>query len=123
MKTMPRRSGKHTVLPRTGLEGKWESGAKFPAKRFNWCGPVDQARNSFTTLVRMAPGAILASHRHADAEESYVLEGEIFVSGVLMHPGDYCRAEAGSLHTGVTTKTGCVFIAVASLHNEWFVEA
>jgi anti-sigma factor ChrR (cupin superfamily) len=84
---------------------------------------IDQARNYFTTLVRMAPGAILASHRHADAEESYLLEGELLVAGVLMHPGDYCRADAGSLHAGVTTKTGCVFIAVASLQNEWFVEA
>ena len=63
----------------------------------------------------MAPGAIFASHRHTDAEESYILEGEIFVSGVHMSTGDYCRAEAGSLHSGATTKTGYVFIAVASL--------
>jgi len=81
---------------------------------------VDKARSYFTTLVRMAPGAILPSHRHADIEESYLLEGDLFVSGVLMQQGDYCRAEAGSLHTGVTTKTGCVFLAVASSRDEWF---
>jgi DNA-directed RNA polymerase specialized sigma24 family protein len=40
-------------------------------------------------------------------------------SGVLMRQGDYCRADAGSLHTGVTTKTGCVFITVASSRDEW----
>lgn len=68
----------------------------------------------------MAPGATLASHRHTDIEESFILEGELFISGMRMRPGDYCRAEAGSLHTGVTTKTGCVFLAVASLQNEWF---
>jgi anti-sigma factor ChrR (cupin superfamily) len=81
---------------------------------------VDKARSYFTTLVRMAPGATLASHRHADIEESYILEGELSVSGVLMRPGDYCRAEAGSLHTGVVTTTGCVFISVASSRDEWF---
>ncbi|MSQ48071.1 MAG: hypothetical protein EXR78_06745 [Deltaproteobacteria bacterium] len=80
---------------------------------------IDQTRNYFTTLVRMAPGAILASHRHVDIEESYVLEGDLLISGMRMQPGDYCRAEAGSLHAGVTTRTGCVFIAVASLRNEW----
>lgn len=81
---------------------------------------IDTTRNYFTTLVRMAPGATLASHRHADIEESFILEGELFISGMRMGPGDYCRAEAGSMHTGVTTKTGCVFLAVASLQNEWF---
>jgi anti-sigma factor ChrR (cupin superfamily) len=82
---------------------------------------VDQTRSYFTTVVRLAPGAILASHRHADVEESYLLEGELLIAGMRMRPGDYCRAEAGSLHAGVTTTTGCVFIAVASLRNEWLV--
>jgi len=84
---------------------------------------VDKERALYTTLVRMAPGSSILSHRHADIEESYIMEGELLVSGVLMRPGDYCRAEAGSMHTGVTTKTGCVFISVASLNDEWFAEA
>ena len=81
---------------------------------------LDKERGYYTTLVRMEPGATLAPHRHADIEESYVMEGELLVSGMLMRPGDYCRADAGSMHTGVTTTTGCVFIAVASLRDEWF---
>ena len=80
---------------------------------------VDSKRGSHATLIRMAPGAVFTPHRHGDVEESYVLEGELLVSGVLMRPGDYCRAEPGSLHTGVTTRTGCIFIAVGALHNEW----
>ena len=71
------------------------------------------------SLIRMAPGAVLPPHRHADVEDSYVLEGEMLVSGVLMRPGDHCRAEPGSLHTGVISRTGCVFIARASLHDEF----
>jgi len=80
---------------------------------------VDKERSSYTTLVRMMPGASLTPHRHVAPEDSYILEGELLVSGVLMRAGDYCRAAAGSMHTGVTTKTGCVFIAVASMHDEW----
>ncbi len=82
---------------------------------------VDEERSYYTTLVRMQPGASLAPHRHVGPEESYILQGELLVSGVLMGPGDYCHAAVGSMHTRVTTKTGCVFIAVASLHDEWFV--
>lgn len=80
----------------------------------------DQERGYYTTMVRMEPGATLPPHRHADVEESYITEGEVLVSGVLMRTGDYCRADAGSMHTGVTTKTGCTFIAVASIRDEWF---
>jgi anti-sigma factor ChrR (cupin superfamily) len=71
------------------------------------------------SLIRMVPGAVLPPHRHADVEDSYVLEGEMLVSGVLMRPGDHCRAEPGSLHTGVISRTGCIFIARASLHDEF----
>ncbi len=80
---------------------------------------ADKQRGYRTILVRMAPGASLLPHRHADIEESYVLEGGLLVSGVLMQAGDYCRAEPGSIHTGVTTTGGCVFIAVCSQHDEF----
>jgi quercetin dioxygenase-like cupin family protein len=79
---------------------------------------VDQGRGYVTKLVRMPPGSTLVPHRHADIEESFVLEGDLLVSGVLMGPGDYCRAEPGSTHTGVVTRGGCVFIAVSSQHDQ-----
>ncbi len=79
----------------------------------------DQERGYYTTLVRMEPGATFPPHRHADVEESYITAGEIWVSDMLMRTGDYCRADAGSLHTGLTTTTGCTFIAVASIRDEW----
>jgi len=84
---------------------------------------VDHARGYITKLVRMAPGASLYPHRHADVEESYVLDGDLLVSGVLMRRGDYCRAEPGSIHTGVSTRSGCLFIAVCSLLDEVVTEA
>ena len=79
---------------------------------------VDKQRGYVTQLVRMEPGAVLRPHRHVDTEESYLLEGDLLVSGVAMHAGDYCRAEAGTLHEGVITRGGCVFIAISSLRDE-----
>src|SRR5262249_29222199 len=79
---------------------------------------VDRARGYVTKLVRMPPGSALRPHRHVEVEESYVLEGELLVSGVSMRAGDYCRAEPGSVPTGVVSHTGCVFIAVSSQRDE-----
>jgi len=79
---------------------------------------VDLERGYVTKLVRMPPGAALRPHRHVDVEESYVIEGDLLVSGVAMQAGDYCRAEPGSIHSGVVTRGGCVFIAVSSQRDE-----
>jgi anti-sigma factor ChrR (cupin superfamily) len=80
---------------------------------------VDKARGYFTALARMAPGAVLGPHRHLEIEDSYVLEGDMTISGVLMGPGDHCHANPGSVHSPTTTKNGCVFVFVKSLRDEW----
>jgi anti-sigma factor ChrR (cupin superfamily) len=79
---------------------------------------VDHERGYVTQLVRMQPGAALRPHRHAAVEESYLVEGDLLVNGVLMRAGDYCRAEPHSVHAGVSTQGGCVFIAVYSERDE-----
>jgi anti-sigma factor ChrR (cupin superfamily) len=76
------------------------------------------ANGVVTVLVRMAPGTSAPHHRHAEVEESYVLEGDLTISGVEMKAGDYCRAEPGSAHTGISTRGGCQFITIASERNE-----
>jgi quercetin dioxygenase-like cupin family protein len=78
----------------------------------------DAATGMVTVLVRMAPGTSAPHHRHAAVEESYVLEGDVTISGVEMKAGDYCRAEPGSVHTGISTRGGCQFITIASERNE-----
>lgn len=80
---------------------------------------LDQEQGYATTLIRMAPGSRIPPHRHVDPEDSYVLEGEIVVSGVLMRPGDHCHAKPGSVHPVSTTTTGCIYVAVKSLRDEW----
>ena len=78
----------------------------------------DRHSGMVTKLVRMAPGTSGPHHRHAEVEESYVLEGDVTISGVEMKPGDYCRAEPGSIHTGISTRGGCQFITIVSERNE-----
>lgn len=78
----------------------------------------DERRGYSTQLVRMAPGDTYPSHRHADIEELYLLEGDLTVSGVLMQAGDYCRAETGSVHSDISTRGGCLFISMSSEHDE-----
>ena len=116
-----------TVIDRDGVrfvrsaQLPWEA-AKAPAVEVKLLS-VDRERGYATKLVRMAPGAALYPHRHADVEESYVIEGDLLVGGVLMHTGDYCRAEPGSIHADVTTRGGCLFIAVCSLRDQVLARA
>jgi len=53
---------------------------------------------SFTTLVRMLPGAVGTLHRHPGIEECIILEGDFHVAGGRLGPGDYHIAGASSIH-------------------------
>jgi anti-sigma factor ChrR (cupin superfamily) len=66
-----------------------------------------------TRLIRMAPGAEYPKHRHPQMEEVVLLEGDLMVNGVLMHPGDYCAAACDSIHHRVHSPNGCVFLVTA----------
>ncbi len=79
---------------------------------------VDHDRDRVTMLVRMKAGARYPGHVHADAEECYVLAGDLHVGDRRMHAGDYQRAEAGSTHPVQSTDGGCVLLLVSSLHDE-----
>ena len=51
-------------------------------------------------------------------EEIYVLEGTCHCAGRLMYPGDYHRAEAGSIHPPTSTETGSLMLVISSTQNE-----
>lgn len=78
----------------------------------------DPRRGYRTSLVRLRPGDKYPSHRHSDVEEVYLIDGDLRVNGVAMSPGDYCRAEPGSVHHEVVTEGGCTFIVVSCEHDE-----
>ncbi len=78
---------------------------------------VDTARQYVTMLVRMESGASYLPHRHHDAEECFVLEGELTVGGEVFRRGDYQRAEAGSVHGVQSTETGCTLLILSSTQD------
>jgi quercetin dioxygenase-like cupin family protein len=61
-------------------------------------------------LLRLAPGASIPPHHHPVDEESFVLEGEITIEGVVCRAGDYHFAPRGGMHRAVTSATGGVML-------------
>jgi quercetin dioxygenase-like cupin family protein len=97
----------------------WEPGA-IPGV-FSKSLYVDSEKKYSTVLVRMEPRAVYPAHKHNDIEEVFVLEGDLFVDGVRMVPGDYCRSEPGSIHAATTTESGALLLVSASQEDEIFV--
>jgi anti-sigma factor ChrR (cupin superfamily) len=76
-------------------EGQWfESSPGVLVKRLF----ENPETGTYTTLVRMLPGAIGTLHRHPGIEECIILEGDFHVAGSRLGPGDYHVAGAASLH-------------------------
>ena len=74
---------------------------------------VDQATGIATSLVRMLPGTALPCHQHIGVEQVFVIEGDCNVAGQKLTPGDYHRAEAGSIHESTYTVDGTLFLLIA----------
>lgn len=74
----------------------------------------DDARHATTRLLRFSAGATYPAHRHGGVEEVFVLEGSVTLNGILLRPGDYCRAEAGTPEPEAHSETGGIAIIVSS---------
>jgi anti-sigma factor ChrR (cupin superfamily) len=79
---------------------------------------VDRERRYVTMLVRMAPGSAYPSHRHAGAEECFVLEGDLHVGDAVLRAGDYQCAHGASLHSVQSTENGCLLLISSSQEDE-----
>jgi quercetin dioxygenase-like cupin family protein len=79
---------------------------------------VDEARRSVTRVMRAPGGTHFPDHRHVQVEEVYVLEGDFHVGDQVLQPGDYCRAEPGTLHRRLFTEGGCTLLVRSSQHDE-----
>jgi quercetin dioxygenase-like cupin family protein len=74
----------------------------------------DPARQAYTSLVRMRPGARLPRHRHLTTEQVYMIDGDGHVADHVLGPGDYYQMPAGSVHEVSYTEGGCTFLLIAS---------
>jgi len=96
-------------------QGEWESAA--PGVQFKKLA-VDSERSYVTMLVRMDAGAAYPSHRHAGAEECFVIEGDLHVGDEVLGPGDYQFAGSGSDHGVQSTENGCLLLIMSSQKDE-----
>ena len=78
---------------------------------------TDTEKNRVSMLVRLAPGTDYPPHRHDGVEELHMLHGELIVDDTTFYPGDYRRAEAGSVDHRVWSETGCTCVLVTSFHD------
>jgi quercetin dioxygenase-like cupin family protein len=74
---------------------------------------VDKKTQMVTALVKMSPGTHLPKHRHREIEQIYILEGDCYVDGELLGPGDFHCAAPGSVHNTTYTVGGTLFLLVA----------
>ncbi len=70
------------------------------------------ANGRMIALFKFDPGYSGATHEHADAEFSYVLEGELISNGVTMAAGHAYAAEAGTTHNEFRTDSGVTLVSV-----------
>jgi anti-sigma factor ChrR (cupin superfamily) len=109
-------SGKALVLPATPrwTEPEWEQVA--PGIECKLLAS-DTERDRISMLVRLAPGASYPAHTHAGVEELHLLDGELWIDGRKLLPGDYNYGAAGTGDDRVWSETGCTCVLVTSTND------
>jgi ChrR Cupin-like domain len=93
------------------LESEWEQVAPGIAHKLL---ATDTERQRVSMLVRLAPGADYPPHVHAGLEELHLLAGELWIDDRKLYPGDYNRAEPGTIDRRVWSETGCTCVLITS---------
>jgi quercetin dioxygenase-like cupin family protein len=79
---------------------------------------LHEAGGVMSYLLRLAPGAVLAAHRHPMDEECMVLEGSLKIGAdLVISAGGFHLAHKDALHAPITTTTGAtIFLRGAPPH-------
>ncbi|MDQ6652685.1 MAG: cupin domain-containing protein, partial [Acidobacteriota bacterium] len=73
---------------------------------------ADEKKATTTTLIRLAPGTKIPSHRHLGTEECLVIEGDFHVNGEMFGPGDYRCAMPDSIDQSPSSVNGALLLIV-----------
>jgi anti-sigma factor ChrR (cupin superfamily) len=108
--------GKQPVLPpaRQWSEPEWEQVA--PGIECKLLA-MDTERHRVSMLVRLAPGASYPAHTHAGVEELHLLDGELWIDGRKLVPGDYNYGAPKTGDERVWSETGCTCVLVTSTND------
>jgi len=91
-------------------EAGWPQYAPGIQRRVLW-----QRDGQAALLYYAQPGAQVPRHTHGHDEECLMLQGELFLDDLLLRPGDYQLAPAGTGHRITQTDTGVVIYAHGDL--------
>ena len=78
----------------------------------------DRERQRVSMLVRLSPRVDYPSHRHAGVEELHLLHGELMIDDRKLYPGNYNRADPGTVDNRVWSETGCTCVLMTSTRDE-----
>jgi anti-sigma factor ChrR (cupin superfamily) len=78
---------------------------------------TDTERHRVSMLVRLAVGASYPAHTHAGVEELHLLDGELWIDGRKLVPGDYNYGAPGAGDESVRSDTGCTCVLVTSTRD------
>jgi anti-sigma factor ChrR (cupin superfamily) len=78
---------------------------------------LDTTSDRVSMLVRLDPGAEYPPHVHADTEELYLLDGELWIDDRRLVPGDCSRAEPRTADRRVWSQTGCTCVLITSTRD------
>jgi quercetin dioxygenase-like cupin family protein len=106
-------TGKQPVLPPPPLwsEPEWEQVA--PGIECKLLA-TDTERHRVSMLVRLAPGASYPAHTHWGVEELHLLDGELWIDGRKLAPGDYNFGVPVAVDHRVWSETGCTCVLITS---------
>ena len=106
-------TGKRPVLPPAGQwsDPEWEQVA--PGIECKLLA-TDTERHRVSMLVRLAPGASYPTHTHAGVEELHLLDGELWIDGRKLVPGEYNYGAPGAGDERVWSETGCTCVLITS---------
>ena len=101
--------------PRQRTESEWEEVAPGISCKLL---ATDTEEHRVSMLVRLAPGTDYPPHRHGGVEELHLLDGELLIDDKKLYPGDFIRAEPGSVDHRVWSETGCTCVLITSTNDE-----
>jgi hypothetical protein len=96
---------------RAWVEPAWEQAAPGISVKLL---ATDREKHRVSMLVRLDPDTEYPPHTHDGVEELHLLDGELWIDERRLHPGDYNRAEPGTVDTRVWSATGCTCVLITS---------
>lgn len=75
---------------------------------------LHKAGKARSYLLKLAANTAIPHHEHARNEETFVVNGEVWLDGVFCSDGDYHFSGAGTYHKEIRTDLGCTLLIKTS---------